>query len=116
MERLLRRRRSLMTKRTRLPLIVFGRSMSGGAPTEEDPKIKFELEAETGEDLRDRLFCSRNLEHTYDGQPLVRVAGRACSTGAADQGLVGPLVDVMAIIAGLDFTDPPHPDAPRNTA
>jgi len=23
--------------------------MSGGAPTEEDPKIKFELEAETGE-------------------------------------------------------------------
>jgi hypothetical protein len=38
-----------MAKRTKLPRIVMGRRMSGGAPTEEDPKVTFELEAETGE-------------------------------------------------------------------
>jgi len=38
-----------MTKRTKLPTIVMGRSMRGGASTEKDPKVTFELEAETGE-------------------------------------------------------------------
>jgi hypothetical protein len=38
-----------MAKRTKLPTIVMGRSMWGGASTEEDPKIAFELEADTGE-------------------------------------------------------------------
>jgi hypothetical protein len=38
-----------MTKRTRLPTIVMGRSMSHGDPTVKDPKATFELEAETGE-------------------------------------------------------------------
>jgi hypothetical protein len=38
-----------MTKRTRLPTIVMGRSMSHGDPTAKDPKATFELEAETGE-------------------------------------------------------------------
>ena len=38
-----------MTKRTKLPTIVMGRSMHGGASTEKDPKATFELEAETGE-------------------------------------------------------------------
>lgn len=38
-----------MTERTGLPTIVLGRSMRGDAPTAEDSKITFELEAETGE-------------------------------------------------------------------
>ena len=38
-----------MAKRTRLPTIVMGRSMQGSASTEKDPKVTFELEAETGE-------------------------------------------------------------------
>jgi hypothetical protein len=38
-----------MAKRTKLPTIVMGRSMAGGASTEKDPKVTFELEAETGE-------------------------------------------------------------------
>ena len=38
-----------MTQRTKLPLMVLGRRMMGDAPTEKDPKITFELEAETGE-------------------------------------------------------------------
>jgi len=38
-----------MAKRTRLPMIVMGRSMTAGPSSEEDPNIKFELEAETGE-------------------------------------------------------------------
>jgi len=38
-----------MVKRTRLPTIVMGRSMSGDASTAKDPKVTFELEAETGE-------------------------------------------------------------------
>jgi hypothetical protein len=38
-----------MAKRTKPPTIVMGRSMAGGAPTEKDPKVTFELEAETGE-------------------------------------------------------------------
>jgi hypothetical protein len=38
-----------MAKRTKLPTIVMGRSMQGGASTEKDPKVTFELEAETGE-------------------------------------------------------------------
>jgi hypothetical protein len=38
-----------MAKQTRLPTIVMGRTMKGGAPTEENPMITFELEAETGQ-------------------------------------------------------------------
>lgn len=38
-----------MTKRTRLPMIVMGRSMTSDPATEEEPKITFQLEAETGE-------------------------------------------------------------------
>lgn len=38
-----------MTERTKLPLIVLGRQMWGDAPTATDPRITFELEAETGE-------------------------------------------------------------------
>ena len=30
-------------------VILMGRSMAGGASTEKDPKVTFELEAETGE-------------------------------------------------------------------
>jgi hypothetical protein len=36
-------------KTTSLPTIVMGRRMMGDAPTEDNPKITFELEAETGE-------------------------------------------------------------------
>jgi hypothetical protein len=39
----------LMAKRTRLPTIVTGRSMSHGDPTAKDRKATFEFEAETGE-------------------------------------------------------------------
>jgi hypothetical protein len=39
----------LMAKRTRLPMIVMGRSMTSDPSTEEDPEVRFELEAETGE-------------------------------------------------------------------
>jgi hypothetical protein len=38
-----------MAKRTRLPTIVMGRSMTGDPSTEKDPKITLVLEAETGE-------------------------------------------------------------------
>ena len=38
-----------MAKRTRLPMIVMGRSMTASPSSEEDSNIKFELEAETGE-------------------------------------------------------------------
>jgi hypothetical protein len=38
-----------MGKRTRLPTIVMGRSLTSAPSTEEDPKIRFELETETGE-------------------------------------------------------------------
>jgi hypothetical protein len=38
-----------MVNRTRLPMIVMGRSMAGDPSTEKDPKVTFELEAETGE-------------------------------------------------------------------
>lgn len=41
-----------MAKQTRLPTIVLGRTMTGDLPTEENPKITFELEAETGEILK----------------------------------------------------------------
>ena len=34
---------------TKLPTIVMGRTMRTDAPTEKDPKVTFELEAETGE-------------------------------------------------------------------
>jgi hypothetical protein len=40
---------SAMAKRTKLPTIVMGRSMGGGASAEKDPKVTFELDAETGE-------------------------------------------------------------------
>jgi len=49
--------------RTRLPLIVFGRSMAGDVPTAQDPKIKFELEAETGE-IFEVAFSVRGLLST----------------------------------------------------
>jgi hypothetical protein len=38
-----------LTKRSRLPMIVLGRSMTADPATEKDPKITFALEAETGE-------------------------------------------------------------------
>jgi hypothetical protein len=38
-----------MMKRTKLPTIVLGRSMRPDAPTQPDPHVTFELEAETGE-------------------------------------------------------------------
>ena len=38
-----------MTQKTKLPLIVMGRSMTGSSPTETNQKISFILEAETGE-------------------------------------------------------------------
>jgi hypothetical protein len=38
-----------MMKRTKLPTIIMGRSMRGPSPTEKDPIVTFELEAETGE-------------------------------------------------------------------
>jgi hypothetical protein len=38
-----------MTKRTKLPTIVKGRSVRDDASMEKDPKVTFELEAETGE-------------------------------------------------------------------
>ena len=38
-----------MTQRIKLPLMILGRRMMADAPTETDPKITFELEAETGE-------------------------------------------------------------------
>jgi hypothetical protein len=38
-----------MAKRTRLPTIVLGRSMTTDPSTEEDPEARFELVAETGE-------------------------------------------------------------------
>jgi hypothetical protein len=38
-----------MAMRTKLSTIVMGPSVRGGASTEEDPKVTFELEAETGE-------------------------------------------------------------------
>jgi len=37
-----------MATRTKLPMIVMGRSMAGSPSTEKDPKVTFELEAETG--------------------------------------------------------------------
>jgi len=52
-----------MTTRTRLPTIVMGRSMSGDAPTKEDPEVKFELEAETGE-IFDVKFSLRGILST----------------------------------------------------
>jgi hypothetical protein len=39
----------LMAKRIKLPMIVMGRSMAGDPSTEQDPKVTFALEAETGE-------------------------------------------------------------------
>jgi hypothetical protein len=39
----------MMMQRAKLPLMVLGRRMMGDAPTETNPKITFELEAETGE-------------------------------------------------------------------
>lgn len=38
-----------MVKRTRQPMIVMGRSMTGTPPNDGDPKVTFNLEAETGE-------------------------------------------------------------------
>jgi hypothetical protein len=38
-----------MTQRAKLPLMVLGRRMKGDAPADANPKITFELEAETGE-------------------------------------------------------------------
>jgi hypothetical protein len=52
-----------MVKRTRLPTIVMGRSMAGDPPTEKDPKITIELEAETGE-VFDVSFFLRGILST----------------------------------------------------
>ena len=38
-----------MAQRTKLPLMVLGRRMMGDTPTATNPRISFELEAETGE-------------------------------------------------------------------
>lgn len=62
-----------MTKRTKLPTIVLGRSMMGDAPSEQDPKIRFELEAETGE-IFEVCFSLRGILSTVvmarNWQPL----------------------------------------------
>ena len=50
-------------KRTKLPKVVLGRKMLGDAPTEEDPKITFELEAETG-DIFEISFSLRGILST----------------------------------------------------
>lgn len=49
-----------MAKRTRLPMIVLGRTMTSGPPTE---KASFELEAETGE-IFEISFSLRGLLST----------------------------------------------------
>ena len=38
-----------MNHRTKLPIIVMSRRMTGEPATETNPKVTFELEAETGE-------------------------------------------------------------------
>lgn len=50
-------------KRTKLPKVVLGRKMLGDAPTEDDPKITFELEAETG-DIFEISFSLRGILST----------------------------------------------------
>ena len=52
-----------MAKRTKLPTIVMGRSMWGGPSTDDDPKVTFELEAETGE-IFEASFSLRGLLST----------------------------------------------------
>jgi len=52
-----------MTQRTKLPLMVLGRRMMGDAPTETEPKITFELEAETG-DIFEVSFSLRGILST----------------------------------------------------
>ncbi len=52
-----------MTQPTKLPLIVLGRQMRGDASTATDPKITFELEAETGEIFEVR-FSLRGIVST----------------------------------------------------
>jgi hypothetical protein len=54
---------STMAKRTKLPTIVMGRSMMAGPTTDEDPKVTFELEAETGE-ISEVGFSLRGLLST----------------------------------------------------
>jgi hypothetical protein len=63
-----------MTQRVRLPMIVLGRSMAAPPATEENPTIRFELEAETGEIL-DVEFSLRGIMSTISlarGWPLLR--------------------------------------------
>jgi len=50
-------------KRTNLPKVVLGRKMLGDAPTKHDPKITFELEAETG-DIFEISFSLRGILST----------------------------------------------------
>jgi hypothetical protein len=50
-------------KRTKLPKVVLGRKMLGDAPTEDDPKITFELEAGTG-DIFEISFSLRGILST----------------------------------------------------
>jgi hypothetical protein len=50
-------------KLTKLPKVVLGRKMLGDAPTEHDPKITFELEAETG-DIFEISFSLRGILST----------------------------------------------------
>ena len=52
-----------MVKRTRLPMIVMGRSMAGDPSAEKDPKITFVLEAETGE-VFEACFSLRGILST----------------------------------------------------
>ena len=52
-----------MAKRMKLPKIVMGRSMTGSALTDNDPKIRFELEAETGE-IFEVSFSLRGIAST----------------------------------------------------
>ncbi len=52
-----------MAHKTKLPLMVFGRRMIGDAPTETDPRITLEIEAETGE-IFEFSFTQRGIAST----------------------------------------------------
>lgn len=63
-----------MAKRTRLPMIVIGRSMTASPPSKENPNVKFELEAETGE-IFEVCFSLRGILSTVvmsHSWPLLR--------------------------------------------
>jgi hypothetical protein len=62
-----------MAKRTRLPTIVMGRSMTSSATSQDAPDVIFELEAETGE-IFEVSFSLRGILSTvvmaHSWQPL----------------------------------------------